>query len=61
MEISDYTTLDIRLAWRPRPGIELALVGQNLLQDNHLEYVQEILTMPTEVPRGIYAKIEWSF
>lgn len=59
--ISDYTTLDIRLAWRPRRDLELALIGQNLLQDSHLEYVQEILTLPTEVPRGIYGKVEWSF
>jgi len=37
--IKPYVTLDLRAAWRPYKGIELSLVGQNLLAQQHLEYV----------------------
>lgn len=56
LDIDDYVTLDIRLGWEPRPGLELAIVGQNLLQDSHQEYSPEYQTLATEVPRGIYGQ-----
>lgn len=33
-----FTKLDFRFAWKATESLELALVGQNLLDDNHLEY-----------------------
>jgi iron complex outermembrane recepter protein len=33
--VAAYETLDLRLAWRAAPGLELSLVGQNLLQSRH--------------------------
>jgi len=61
-EIDGYLTLDIGLAWRPDDNVEIALVGQNLLDNKHPEYVQEIFTpLPTEVERGVYGKITWRF
>ncbi|MGZ8223076.1 MAG: TonB-dependent receptor plug domain-containing protein [Methylobacter sp.] len=59
--IKGYVTLDLRTAWRPYQGIELALVGQNLLAQKHLEYIQENQTLPTAIDRGMYGKISWSF
>ena len=59
--ISAYTTLDLRLAWRPCKQLELSLVGQNLLQDSHLEYVNENQTLPTTIDRSMYGKASWSF
>jgi iron complex outermembrane receptor protein len=60
--IPSYFTLDARLAWRPIPGLELAVVGQNLLDSSHPEFSAEILeTLPTEVPRSVYGKITWQF
>jgi len=59
--ISAYTTLDLRLAWRPCKQLELSLVGQNLLQDSHLEYVNENQTLPTTIDRSLYGKASWSF
>jgi len=59
--IKGYATLDLRAAWRPYPGIELSLVGQNLLEPNHLEYVQETQTFPTLIDRGVYGKISWNY
>lgn len=59
--ISRYLTLDARLAWRPHQDLELSLVGQNLLNSHHLEFVQESFTLPTEVQRGVYGKVAWRF
>lgn len=59
--IDDYLTLDIRLGWEPRPGLELALVGQNLLQNSHQEYSPEYQTLATESPRGIYGQAVWRY
>lgn len=59
--INSYVSLDVRLAWKPRHDWELSLVGQNLLDNKHLEYLQEVYTQPTEVQRGIYGKITWQF
>ena len=36
--VHQYITLDARLGWRPCPNLEMALIGQNLLQDHHLEF-----------------------
>jgi iron complex outermembrane receptor protein len=59
--VKDYVSLDIRLAWRPVDGIELSLVGQNLLAGQHQEYRQESFTKPTEIERGVYGKLTWQF
>jgi iron complex outermembrane recepter protein len=60
--IPSYVELDARLAWRPRPNLELAVVGQNLLDNQHPEFLGTILrTVPTEVQRGVYARLTWRF
>ena len=32
------STLDMRVAWRPRPGLELSVSGQNLSGPGHGEF-----------------------
>jgi iron complex outermembrane receptor protein len=60
--IGSYVTLDARLAWAPRRNLELALVGQNLLDDSHPEFASEKLDAAVmEVERGVYGKITWQF
>jgi len=59
--IDDYITLDIRMAWQVNESLELSMTGQNLLDGQHLEYIQESYTEQTEVPRGFYGKLEWHF
>ncbi|MCP4114131.1 MAG: TonB-dependent receptor [Desulfobacteraceae bacterium] len=59
--VNAYTTLDLRLAWRPVQGMEVSLVGQNLLDSSHMEFIQEDFTIPTEVKSGIYGKITCRF
>jgi iron complex outermembrane recepter protein len=60
--IPGYLTMDARLAWKPQPKLELALVGQNLLQRRHPEFIPEFInTFPTEVERSVYGKVTWKF
>lgn len=56
-----YLTLDMRLGWQPRPGLELSLVGQNLFQSSHQEYDPEFQALASEVPRGIYGQAIWRY
>ncbi|MGH9557221.1 MAG: TonB-dependent receptor plug domain-containing protein, partial [Terriglobales bacterium] len=56
--VPDYTTADVRLAWRPRPPWEISVVGQNLLEGHHLEFGGGAAG-PTEVRRGVYFRLTW--
>ena len=58
-EVPSYLTMDLRLAYRPRKHLELAVVGQNLLQEQHQEYNGALTTYTTEVPRGVYGTVTW--
>ncbi len=60
--VESYTGLDLRLGWKPHADLELSLVGQNLLEGEHLEFAPEIIpTRPTAVERGVYGKVTWRF
>ena len=60
--VDRYTTLDARLSWKPRKDLEVAIVGQNLLNSSHLEYGSVFSnSATTEVQRGVYARIDWRF
>ncbi|MFO1371853.1 MAG: TonB-dependent receptor [Candidatus Competibacteraceae bacterium] len=61
VKIDPYFDLTLRLGWRPRKDLELSLVGANLLNKSHLEFVQEAYTFPVEVQRSIYGQVKWSF
>jgi iron complex outermembrane receptor protein len=52
----DYMELDIRAAWRPAQNLELSLVGQNLLHSHHPEFGQT-----SELERGVYGKVTWTW
>lgn len=54
-----YTELDMRIAWQLKEGLELALVGSNLLDDEHLEYGNE--QTGTRIKRSVHATATWSF
>jgi iron complex outermembrane receptor protein len=58
--ISDYAELDLRLGWRPTRNLEISIVGQNLLHDNHVETG---FPGPTQeqVGRSVYGKVALRF
>jgi iron complex outermembrane receptor protein len=48
-----YSELDLRLAWRPKSSVELAVVGQNLLHPHHKEWGGP----GVEISRGVYGQV----
>lgn len=61
LPVPSYTTLDIRLGWQVSKDIEFSVVGQNLLEPSHLEFVQESFLAPTEIQRGVFGQLKISF
>lgn len=59
--VASYFTADLRWSYRPRENLEFSLVGQNLLQPSHAEQGPALLTVNSEVPRGVYAKLGCRF
>ncbi len=60
--IKSYLTMDLRLAWRPVPNVELSLAGQNLLDNQRPEfYPTLIVSQQTEVARALIGKFTWKF
>ena len=52
----------VRLAWHATPQLELAIVGQNLVEARHREFGSSFTgTAPSEIPRSVYGKITWRF
>ncbi|MBN2578187.1 MAG: TonB-dependent receptor [Pirellulales bacterium] len=60
--VPEYLMLDARLAWHPKKHVEFAVIGQNLLDNHHLEFNSgRWMTTSTEVPRAVYAKATWRY
>ena len=55
-QLRGYTALDARFAWRVRPGVELAIIGENL-NGGHAEYGD--LATRNVVPRALAFKVVW--
>ncbi|WP_310565940.1 TonB-dependent receptor domain-containing protein [Hydrogenophaga sp.] len=58
--IPAHTRLDLRLGWRVRPGLELALTGHNLLQRRHTEFTAAHL-QASDIPRSWSLQSHWRF
>jgi iron complex outermembrane receptor protein len=58
-DVPKYVTLDTRLGWAFMKGVELSLIGFNLLDHDHPEFG----AAPTrsELARAFYARIVWSY
>ena len=54
--VPGYTAVDARYVWKLRPGLELALIGQNL-NGSHGEYGP--VRYRTEVPRSVAVRVVW--
>ena len=58
--VSSYIQLDVRLGWTPRKDLELAIIGQNLLDDRHPEFGVPS-PLRHEIERGVYGTVTWRF
>ncbi len=59
-KVPSYFGLDARLAWKATDSLDLEVVGQNLLQDRHNEFVPSS-PAAREIQRGVFAKVAWRF
>ncbi len=60
--VSSYTACDARVGWKPVDNMEISLVGRNLFDNHHLEFVPLFQEQPpSEVERSIYLKVSLWF
>ena len=60
--IASYFALDARIGWQVNPTVELSLVGRNLLDNAQPEFGSLYLnTIPSEIPRSVYAQVRMTF
>ncbi|MEA2342995.1 MAG: iron complex outerrane recepter protein [Thermoanaerobaculia bacterium] len=50
-----YSAVDLRYGWKPRPGMELSVTGQNLFGKSHGEFTD--ITTRTEIGRAVFVKL----
>ncbi len=60
-DIPSYYRLDSRIAWKPKQGVELSLVGFNLLDPSHPEFGPSLHSAANEIERGYYFKLSLGF
>ena len=59
--IPSYSTLDLRLAWRPRPSAEVSL-GVNNLLGSHAEFSSEFFgSTPERLDSSAFVRLAWQF
>ena len=58
--VDSYVALDARLAWRSPSNFEVALVGRNLLERRHLEFLPTS-PAPREIERSLFGSVSWHF
>lgn len=57
-----YTSLDLKVKYQLDPDVDISLVGQNLLEASHKEFLDDITISPaTEIQRGLYLNLDWRF
>lgn len=62
IQVSDYTELDARLAWKPTPNCEIAVISRSLLHAHHQEAAPPAISpKDVEVDRAIYARLTLRF
>jgi outer membrane receptor protein involved in Fe transport len=61
-KIPSYTRVDTSLSWHFREGLSVSLVGQNLVRDHHLEFIESTgASISTLIKRSGYVKFTWQF
>jgi iron complex outermembrane receptor protein len=62
IDIDSYLTLDTRVAWTLGTRLEIAVVGQNLLEARHTEFLSELGDiLPSAIERSAYLQFRWAF
>jgi len=60
--VPSYTRIDTQLSWQFSEGATISLVGENLAQDHHLEFVDELGSVRSAlIKRSAYVRFTWKF
>lgn len=59
--IDSYLRFDTRFGYKVSPGIDLALVGQNLFSNEHQEFGAPLHGQANEIERNLYAKVTFRY
>jgi iron complex outermembrane recepter protein len=57
-QVKEHTTADARLSWDVTDQLQLALVGQNLLQPRHAEFGRDLPPI-VQIRRNAYVSLRW--
>ena len=61
-KVSDYTEADVQFKWFLTPELDITVVGRNLLESAHEEFLTPTFNVPLgEVERSIFAKLNYAF
>lgn len=60
-KVESYYALDANVSWQIRDDLRLQVVGKNLSDDQHLEFVSEFFVPATEIGRSFYVKLTWEY
>lgn len=61
-KVPSYVELDLGLNYKISKTIELGVYGQNLLDNDHQEFLPNLFGLPeTEIGRSVFGKIRWFF
>ncbi len=61
-EVPEYVQGDLRLAWRPRPELELAVAGKDLFSPRHVEFASPSFSPEIHaIPRRGVLQVRWRF
>lgn len=58
--VDRYARLDLRLGWKVRPGVEINLIGRNLLDRQHTEFVGDDV-VASGVRRSVLLQARWAY
>ncbi len=56
-----YAELNVTLTWQPTSKLDLSVVGQNLLHDQHREFGAATSPTRRDIQRGVYGAVAWHF
>ena len=61
--VPTYNVMDVRLAWEARPGLELSVVGRNLLDQAHTEAPIDPFmgSIANQVEAEVYGAVTWRY
>jgi iron complex outermembrane receptor protein len=61
MGVPSYIRLDARLGWRVTSQLELGLLGQNLLDGRHSEFLPDDYVVASQIRRAFLIRLLWIF